>query len=39
MLSSYSPVATLPTKDLAKARAFYEETLVSPPPGTTWAAA
>ena len=27
MLSQYSPVATLPTKDLAKARSFYEGTL------------
>ena len=27
MLSSYTPVATLPTSDLTKARRFYEETL------------
>ena len=27
MLSSYTPVATLPTSDLTKARSFYEETL------------
>jgi catechol 2,3-dioxygenase-like lactoylglutathione lyase family enzyme len=27
MLSSRTPVATLPAKDLAKARGFYEETL------------
>jgi catechol 2,3-dioxygenase-like lactoylglutathione lyase family enzyme len=27
MLSSHTPVATLPTKDLAKARSFYEGTL------------
>ena len=27
MLSSHTPVATLPTKDLAKARSFYEESL------------
>ena len=27
MLSSYTPVATLPTSDLTKARGFYEDTL------------
>ena len=27
MLSSYTPVATLPTSDLTKARSFYEDTL------------
>ena len=27
MLSSYTPVATLPTSDLAQARRFYEDTL------------
>jgi catechol 2,3-dioxygenase-like lactoylglutathione lyase family enzyme len=27
MLSQYNPVVTLPTKDLAKARSFYEGTL------------
>ena len=27
MLSSYTPVATLPTADLTKARSFYEDTL------------
>ena len=27
MLSQYDPVATLPTKDLSKARTFYEGTL------------
>ena len=27
MLSSYAPVATLPTSDLVKARGFYEDTL------------
>ena len=27
MLSSYTPVATLPTSDLTQARGFYEETL------------
>jgi catechol 2,3-dioxygenase-like lactoylglutathione lyase family enzyme len=27
MLSQYDPVATLPTKDLSKARSFYEGTL------------
>jgi len=27
MLSSYTPIATVPTADLARARAFYEQTL------------
>ncbi len=27
MLSNYTPVATLPTSDLTKARSFYEDTL------------
>ena len=27
MLSSYTPVATLPTSDLARARSFYQDTL------------
>jgi len=27
MLSSYTPIATLPTSDLTKARSFYEDTL------------
>ena len=27
MLSQHTPVATLPTRDLPKARAFYEDTL------------
>lgn len=27
MLSSYTPVATLPTSDLTRARSFYEDTL------------
>jgi len=27
MLSSYTPVATLPTSDLSKARTFYQDTL------------